>query len=375
MKKILFIDRDGTLIDEPIVGEQVDSFEKLKFIPNVISALKRIVTLTDYRLVIVTNQDGLGTDAFPMADFIAPHKLMLNVFEGEGIVFDAVLIDDSFPNDMSPRRKPEVEMVEKYMNDTLDYENSYVIGDRASDIKFAQNMGVKSIFFVPNGDVGCLEKESSKYGALQADYCSNNWAEIATLLIEGSRNVRVSRKSSETEIDVELNLNSGCGGAISTGLGFFDHMLEQISRHADIGLNIRAIGDLKVDEHHTIEDVGLVLGDAFKRALVCKNGVNRYGFSLPMDDASASVLLDFGGRSYLKWEVEFKHRYVGDFPTDMAKHFWTSFTQTAGCNLNISASGEDDHHKIEAIFKAVARAIKQAVEVTGTALPSSKGIL
>lgn len=364
MKKILFIDRDGTLIEEPIIDEQVDSFEKLAFVPNAISALKRIVTSTDYRLVMVTNQDGLGTASFPMEDFVGPHNLMLDIFKSEGVVFDDILIDDSFPKDMSPRRKPEIGMVEKYMNETLDYENSYVIGDRATDVKLANNMGIKSIFFAPSLEEGMV-----------ADYCNNSWNEIATSLIEGSRSVSVSRKSSETDITIDMNLNSGCAGEISTGLGFFDHMLEQISRHADIGLSIKAVGDLQVDEHHTIEDVGLVLGDAFKQALGGKKGISRYGFSLPMDDASASVLLDFGGRSYLTWDVEFKQRYVGDFPTDMAKHFWTSFAQTAGCNLNISATGEDDHHKIEAIFKAVARAIKQAIEITGTAVPSSKGIL
>lgn len=363
MKKILFIDRDGTLIDEPISDKQVDSLEKLAFIPGVISALKRIVTLTDYRLVMVSNQDGLGTKSFSMENFLAPQNKMLDILKGEGIVFDEILIDDSFAEDNSPRRKPATGMVEKYMNETLDYNNSYVIGDRITDVQLAENMSIKSIYFASG-------KED-----LSVDFCSTDWNAIASYLINGSRSVCVKRKSSETDITIDIDLNSGCCGTISTGLGLFDHMLEQISRHADIGVSVKAVGDLNVDEHHTIEDVGIVLGDAFKQALGSKKGVTRYGFSLPMDDCSANVLLDFGGRSYLVWNVEFKQQYVGDFPTDMAKHFWNSFAQGAGCNLNISASGDDDHHKIEAIFKAFAKAAKQAIEITGTALPSSKGIL
>lgn len=364
MKKILFIDRDGTLIVEPEIDKQVDSFEKLVFIPSAISALRRIVNSTDYRLVMVSNQDGLGTDSYPMVDFEGPQNLMLDVFKGEGVVFDEILIDESFPEDNSPRRKPEIGMVQKYMNETLDCENSYVIGDRATDVKLANNMGIKSIFFASE------EQEN-----LPTDFCSDKWDDIASFIINGSRSVHATRKTSETDIVIDIDLNSGCSGVIETGIGFFDHMLEQISRHADIGLSIKAKGDLHVDEHHTIEDVGLLLGDAFRQALGGKKGINRYGFALPMDDASANVLIDFGGRAYMIWSVEFKREKIGDFPTDMAKHFWNSFAQGAACNLQITAVGEDDHHKIEAIFKGVARAIKQAVEVTGTSLPSSKGVL
>lgn len=364
MKKILFIDRDGTLIKEPENDKQVDSLQKFALIPGVISALRSIVDFTDYHLVIVSNQDGLGTSSFPMEDFVAPHNLMLEIFSGEGIRFDEVLIDKSFPEELSPYRKPAIGMVEKYMNEMLDYENSYVIGDRVTDIQLADNMGVKSVFFASS------DEQNPK-----ANFCSDDWSAIASFLINGSRSISVTRKTTETNISIDIDLNNGCKSSIKTGLGFFDHMLEQISRHADIGLNIKAKGDLHVDEHHTIEDVGLLLGEAFKKALGDKKGINRYGFALPMDDSSANVLLDFGGRAYLVWNVEFKQPYIGDFPTDMAKHFWNSFAQGAACNLQIDAVGENDHHKIEAIFKAIARAIKQAIEVTGTSIPSSKGVL
>lgn len=364
-RKYLFIDRDGTLIDEPKDNYQTDTFEKLKFEKNVISALKRIVSKTDYRLVIVTNQDGLGTDSLPQKAFEGPQQLMLSIFESEGVCFDEVLIDASFPEDNSPTRKPEIGLVKHYLNDLLDLENSYVIGDRLTDIQLAKNMGIKGLFYgvYPKGE------------KLPCAYNSTQWDDIATYLIEGSRKTRCQRKTNETSIDIELNLNGSGKANISTGIGFFDHMLEQIARHGLVDLNIQTSGDLQVDEHHTIEDTGLLLGEAFATALGGKKGLERYGFALPMDEADAKVLLDFGGRPYLSWNVELKKDYVGDFPTDMTEHFFESFCQTAKCNLNIEAYGDNTHHVVEAVFKAFSRCIKQAVVQKGSVLPSSKGIL
>lgn len=364
MKKILFIDRDGTIIKEPPVDFQVDSLEKLEFVPGVIGALRRIVSETDYRLVMVSNQDGLGTPSFPMADFLPPQQLMLKTLAGEGIVFDEILIDESFPEDNSFRRKPRTGMVDKYLNEYLDYNNSYVIGDRLTDMQLAANMGVRGIFLGENpGD------------ELPIALNTFSWDEIAAYLKAGSRKAAICRKTSETSVKVELDLNGEGRARIKTGLSFFDHMLEQIARHGGVDLAIEVAGDLQVDEHHTIEDTGIVLGECFAEALGCKKGIERYGFALPMDEAKAEVLLDFGGRVCLEWNVSLEREYVGDFPTEMTKHFFASFCQGCKCNLHVTASGENTHHVVEAVFKAFARAVKAAVRQTGTGIPSSKGIV
>lgn len=364
MKKILFIDRDGTIIKEPPVDFQVDSLEKLEFVPGVIGALRRIVSETDYRLVMVSNQDGLGTPSFPMADFLPPQQLMLKTLAGEGIVFDEILIDESFPEDNSFRRKPRTGMVDKYLNEYLDYNNSYVIGDRLTDMQLAANMGIRGIFLGENpGD------------ELPITLNTFSWDEIAAYLKAGSRKVAICRKTSETSVKVELDLNGEGRARIKTGLAFFDHMLEQIARHGGVDLAIEVAGDLQVDEHHTIEDTGIVLGECFAEALGCKKGIERYGFALPMDEAKAEVLLDFGGRVCLEWNVSLEREYVGDFPTEMTKHFFASFCQGCKCNLHVTASGENTHHVVEAVFKAFARAVKAAVRQTGTGIPSSKGIV
>ncbi len=364
-RKYLFIDRDGTLIDEPKSNFQVDSFDKLKFKKDVISALKEVVESTDYRLVMVSNQDGLGTESLPYSDFNGPHKLMLEIFKGEGVVFEDILIDPSFPEEHSINRKPQIGLVKSYLNDLLDYDNSYVIGDRLTDIQLAENMGIKSIWY------GTSEAPDN----LSISFQSDSWKEIQQFISQGSRRVECSRKTSETSINIVLDLNGEGKSTISTGIEFFNHMLDQIARHGLVDLTIQTKGDLQVDAHHTIEDTALLLGEAFNQALGSKKGVARYGFALPMDECEAKVLLDFGGRSYLVWDVDLQKEYVGDFPTDMAKHFFHSFCQTAKCNLNISAEGENTHHIIEAVFKAFARSIKQAILQTGNILPSSKGIL
>lgn len=312
-KKILFLDRDGTILREPLPDFQVDSLGKFEFIPGVITALARIAAETDYRLVMVSNQDGLGTPDFPLADFQPLQDLMIRTLATEGVAFDDVLIDDSFPEGNSPNRKPHTGLVDKYLNDTLDRENSYVIGDRQTDMQLAANMGVKGIL---------LGQPSEPDNATES---FASWDEIYRFLKHGCRRAKINRKSSETEIYVEIDLNSGAKADISTGLGFFDHMLDQIARHANIVMAIRACGDLHVDEHHTIEDTGLAVGECLRRALGSKKGIARYGFSLPMDESQASVLLDLGGRPHLEWEATFEREYVGDFPTEMTRHFFQSF--------------------------------------------------
>lgn len=364
-KKILFIDRDGTLIQEPPVDFQVDSLSKLELVPGVIGALRQLAAETDYQLVMVTNQDGLGTASFPVADFLPPHEWMLKTFAGEGIVFSEILIDDSFPEDGSPNRKPRTGMVNKYLNEYLDYENSYVIGDRKTDMQLAANMGLQGIF------LGKAADEEDLPIVLQTDL----WREIAAFLKQGSRRAKISRKTSETEVTVDLDLNGNGTNRMDTGISFFNHMLEQIARHGGVDLTIEVKGDLEVDEHHTIEDTGIVLGECFKQALGKKKGIERYGFALPMDEAKAEVLLDFGGRAWLEWNVCFDREYVGDFPTEMTRHFFASFCQGCGCNLHVSAAGENMHHLIEAIFKAFARAVKAAIRQSGGGIPSSKGVI
>lgn len=358
MKKtrILFIDRDGTLVREPI-DEQVDSFAKLEFTPGVFSNLSFIRKHTDFKFVMVSNQDGLGSPSFPEEDFFPVHDFIIKTFKGEGITFDEELIDRHFPQDESPMRKPSTGMVEKYINDpNIDIANSYVIGDRESDAQFAKNIGCKSLI---------LDDEFM------------TWEKIAELLFAGERKATIHRKTKETDISVELNLDGSGKSDISTGLGFFDHMLEQISHHGNIDLTIHAVGDLNVDEHHTIEDTAIVLGECILKALGDKRGIERYGFCLPMDDCLCQVVLDFGGRPWLVWDATFNREKIGEMPTEMFLHFFKSLSDSAKMNLNIQAEGTNEHHKIEGIFKAFARSLKMAVkrDIYHYELPSSKGVL
>ncbi len=362
MKKILFIDRDGTLILEP-KDEQIDSLEKLEFYPGVFQYLSRIASELEYELVMVTNQDGLGTASFPEDTFWPAHNKIIRAFENEGIRFSEVLIDRSFPHEQLPTRKPGTAMLTHYLKGEYNLAESYVIGDRVTDLQLAQNMGCKSILL-------------SNTSHPDATLTSGNWGEIYRYLQSTPRTGRVHRKTSETDIRVEVNLDESSGSSISTGLGFFDHMLEQIARHGGIRLIVEVKGDLHIDEHHTIEDCGIALGEAFLQALGQKKGISRYGFMLPMDDCLAQAAIDFGGRPWLVWDASFHRERVGDMPTEMFLHFFKSFSDSAKCNLNIRAEGDNEHHKIEAIFKAFARAIKMAVkrgETTG--IPSTKGVI
>lgn len=364
MKKVLFIDRDGTLILEPSTDFQVDSLEKLEFYPGVFQNLSRIAKELDFKLVMVTNQDGLGTESFPMEDFLKPNEKMLKAFENEGIIFNDILIDKSFESENLPTRKPGIGMLGKYIYGNYDLENSFVIGDRVTDIQLAKNLGSKSIF------INKIQNED-------ADLTTENWSEIYQYLKQIPRKSKVLRKTNETDIEIEINLDGSGNSEISTGLYFFDHMLEQISKHGNLDLKIKVNGDLQVDEHHTIEDTGIVLGEAVLKALGKKKGIERYGFLLPMDDCLAQVALDLGGRSWLVWEAKFKREKIGDVPTEMFEHFFKSFTDSAKCNLNIKVEGENEHHKIESIFKAFAKAIKMAVNQSDQNfnVPSTKGSL
>lgn len=364
MKKVLFIDRDGTLILEPPTDFQVDSLEKLEFYPGVFQNLSRIARELDFELVMITNQDGLGTETFPYEDFIKPQEKMIKAFENEGIVFSDILIDRSFESENLPTRKPGTGMLGKYIYGDYDLKNSFVIGDRLTDIQLAKNLGSKSILI-------------SKVHNDKADLTTESWSEIAQFLTNIPRKAKVSRKTSETEIEVEVSLDGSGTSEISTGLHFFDHMLEQISKHGNLDLKINVRGDLQVDEHHTIEDTGIVLGEAVLKALGKKKGIERYGFLLPMDDCLAQVAIDFGGRPWLMWEAEFKREKIGDVPTEMFYHFFKSFTDSAKCNLNIKVEGDNEHHKIESVFKAFAKAVKMAVKQTDENfnLPSTKGSL
>ncbi len=365
MKKILFIDRDGTIIKEPPVDFQVDSLEKLEFVPGAISFLRKIKEELEYSFVMVTNQDGLGTDSFPEETFWSAHNKMLKTLEGEGVVFDAILIDRSFEHENLPTRKPGTGLFTNYIDGVYDLENSYVIGDRQTDIQLAKNLGSKSIFInsSPNND---------------ADFSIKTWEEIYNYLRLPDRIGKISRKTNETDIKIEINLDGEGKTDINTGLGFFDHMLDQIGKHAGIDLSIEVKGDLNVDEHHTVEDTSIAIGEAFLIALGDKKGISRYGFLLPMDDSLAQVALDFGGRPWLVWECEFNRENVGDLPTEMFYHFFKSFSDAAKCNLNIKAEGNNEHHKIEAIFKALAKCIKMAIKRNTdelNKLPSTKGLL
>lgn len=363
MKKVLFIDRDGTLVIEPPVDYQLDSLEKLEFYPGVFQYLTKIVQELDYDLVMVTNQDGLGTESFPEDTFWPAHKKIMQAFENEGIVFKEVLIDKSFPEENLPTRKPGTAMLKHYMNDNYDLKNSFVIGDRNSDMQLAQNLGTQGIFIGnANNDLSVLQTTS--------------WKTIYEFLKEKPRATTYNRSTSETQISIELNLDGSGKSQIDTGLAFFDHMLEQISRHGNLDLYIKAQGDLHIDEHHTIEDVGISLGECFYKALGNKKGIERYGFLLPMDDCLAQVAIDFGGRPWLVWDATFQREKIGEMPTEMFMHFFKSFSDHAKCNLNIKAEGGNEHHKIEAIFKAFAKALKMAVKKTGNnTIPSTKGTL
>lgn len=372
--KLLIIDRDGTLIVEPPVDYQVDSLEKLEFYKGAIGAMSRIAEL-DFELVMATNQDGLGTDSFPEETFHPAHNKMLSTLRGEGVEFDDILIDISFEHENKPTRKPGIGMFGKYLNGDYDMASSYVIGDRKTDVMLAKNLGAKAIFIADKKEGSeLLEKEGLQ------DVCAlitDNWNEIYTFLRLGDRRVSVERNTSETKISLTLDLDGVGSSHISTGLNFFDHMLDQIVHHAGISLNLEVDGDLKVDEHHTMEDVAIVLGSAINKALGSKRGIARYGFALPMDECRAMVLIDFGGRIDFDWNVEFNREMIGDTATEMFKHFFKSFCSAANCNLHISATGENEHHKIEGVFKAFARALRAAVSRTGFGfeLPSSKGIL
>lgn len=365
MKKILFIDRDGTIIKEPSDDYQIDSLEKLEFIPGAISNLRKIKEELNFLFVMVSNQDGLGTESYPEESFWPAQNKMLLTLEGENIIFDEILIDRSFEHENLPTRKPRTELLTNYINGSYDLANSYVIGDRVTDIQLAKNLGSKVIF---------LSDQANE----SADLSTNSWDDIYNFLRLPDRIGKVTRKTNETDIDIELNLDGTGHTNISTGLGFFDHMLDQIGRHSGIDLKIHVNGDLHVDEHHTVEDTAIALGEAFIKALGNKKGINRYGFLLPMDDSLAQVALDFGGRPWLVWEADFKREKVGDLPTEMFYHFFKSFADASKCNLNIKAEGDNEHHKIEGIFKALAKSIKMAIkrnENELNKLPSTKGLL
>lgn len=369
-KKALFIDRDGTLVIEPPIDYQLDSFEKLEFYPKVIRNLYFVQKNLDFEFVMVTNQDGLGTKSFPEETFWGVHNLMMQTFKGEGIAFDNVLIDRSFPEENLPTRKPGIGMLGKYTSDVYDLANSFVIGDRVTDVQLAKNLGCKAILMQENTDI---PQELEDICVMQ----TTDWDKIAEFLFAGERKAEIKRTTKETDIFISLNLEGKGTCDISTGIGFFDHMLEQIGKHANIDLTIHAKGDINIDEHHTIEDTGLALGEALAKALGDKRGIERYGYCLPMDDCLCLCALDFGGRPWLVWNAEFKREKVGDMPTEMFLHFFKSLSDTAKMNLNIKAEGDNEHHKIEGIFKAFARALKMAKirDVFHYELPSTKGML
>ncbi len=374
MKKVLFIDRDGTLIVEPPVNYQVDSLEKLEFIPGVFRNLYKIRHFLDYELVIISNQDGMGTDRFPYEDFIKPHEKFLKAFENEDVVFDDVLIDTSMPADNAPTRKPRTGLLGKYLSGDYDLPSSFVIGDRLTDVQLAANLSAKAIFLGSESMASEIESAGlSESCALTA----KSWDEIWSFLSQPPRISEIHRNTKETQISIRLNLDGTGKSEISTGLGFFDHMLEQIPKHAGIDLAINTDGDLQVDEHHTVEDTALALGEAFYKALGDKKGIMRYGFLLPMDDSLARVAIDFGGRNWLVWDASFNRERVGDVPTELFFHFFKSFSDAAKCNLNIKVEGDNEHHKIEAVFKAFAKAVKMAIKKDpyDNSLPSTKGVL
>jgi imidazoleglycerol-phosphate dehydratase/histidinol-phosphatase len=362
MKKVLFIDRDGTLVIEPPVDYQLDRLEKLEFYPRVFQWLSKIAIELDYELVMVTNQDGLGTASFPEETFWPAQNKIIQAFKNEGIIFSEILIDKSFPEDNAPTRKPRTGLLNKYIYGDYDLANSFVIGDRKTDIELAKNLKAQSVFI---GDK-CEEAQLS----------TTNWANIYNFLKAIPRKATVTRKTNETDISVLVNLDGNGQSKLNTGIGFFDHMLEQIAKHGNVDIEITVKGDLEIDEHHTIEDVAITLGEAFLKALGSKKGIERYGFLLPMDDCLAQVAIDFGGRPWLVWNADFKRDMIGEMPSEMFMHFFKSFSDSAKCNLNIKAEGDNEHHKIEAIFKAFAKAIKAAISQTNNyGIPSTKGTL
>lgn len=365
MRKVLFIDRDGTIIVEPPVDKQVDSLEKLEFIPKAISNLRKIAEELDYELAMVTNQDGLGTPSLPEENFWPAHNKVIRTLEGENVRFTAVHIDRSFEEDNSPNRKPRTGMLKSYLEGDYDLANSYVIGDRITDLEMAKNLGCKAVYF--------SEEQSD-----MAEFCTSDWDEIYRKLKMPPRKAMVERITNETKIQISLNLDGSGKTSIRTGVGFFDHMLDQLGRHGGLDLDIAVDGDLHIDEHHTIEDTGLALGECFLKALGDKKGIGRYGFLLPMDDSLAQAAIDFGGRPWIVWNVDFKRERVGDMPTEMVFHFFKSFSDASKCNLNIKAEGDNEHHKIEAIFKGFAKSVKMAVarDIKNiNELPSTKGVL
>lgn len=375
-KRALFIDRDGTLVVEPPVDYQLDSFEKMEFVPGVIRNLAFIAEKLDYELVMVTNQDGLGTDSFPTETFVGPHELMLKTFAGEGITFDDIVIDVTFEHENKPTRKPGTALLGKYTSGDYDLAGSYVIGDRLTDMQLARNLGAKGILLT--ADEAKAEADIAAAGlADDVALVATSWSRIADYLRGGSRTAHISRVTNETSIDVKVDLDGSGRCNISTGIGFFDHMLDQLGRHSGIDLAVKVKGDTWVDEHHTIEDTAIAVGEALLKALGDKRGIERYGFVLPMDDCQCTVALDFGGRPWLVWDAQFSREKIGDMPTEMFLHFFKSLSDSARMNLYVSARGENEHHKIEGIFKALARSIRCAIrrDVFRYELPSTKGML
>ena len=377
MKRVLFIDRDGTLIKEP-VDEQIDSFDKLIFYPNVFQYMSKICKELDFEIVMITNQDGLGTNIYPESMFWPVHNFVIETFKNEGVVFQEQFIDRTFAKDNAPTRKPNTGLLTKYFSKDYDLENSFVIGDRLTDIELAKNVNAKGIYINDNTNLGTNEitvkrEELDSFIALE----TNDWEEIYSFLKAKERTGNITRNTNETKINISLNLDGSGKSNINTGIAFFDHMLDQIARHGQMDLDIKVDGDLEVDEHHTIEDTAIALGELFNQVLGDKFGIERYGFCLPMDDCLAQVAIDFGGRNWLVWETEFNREMIGKMPTEMFMHFFKSFTDGAKCNLNIKAEGTNEHHKIEAIFKAFAKAIKMAVkrDLDKMILPSTKGML
>ena len=379
-QKILFVDRDGTMIMEPI-DEQIDSFAKLEFYPKALQYLPRIAAELDYELVMVTNQDGLGTASYPENTFWPVQNFILQTFKNEGVVFSNICIDRTFPSDNAPTRKPGTGLLTQYFEtDKYDLKNSFTIGDRKNDVLLGHNLGAKAIWLNNHSNLGDGEFKNAEEEQIIKNTVAletTDWEKIYEFLKLGERVIEHRRTTKETDIYIKINLDGKGEAKVSTGLHFFDHMLDQIARHGSIGLNITAKGDLHIDEHHTIEDTGIALGEVFALALGNKKGIERYGFCLPMDDCLAQVAIDFGGRNWIVWDAEFKREKIGEMPTEMFFHFFKSFSDAAKCNINIKAEGENEHHKIEAIFKAFAKAIKMAVkrDVNNMVLPSTKGIL
>jgi len=375
-KRVLFLDRDGVIFQEQPPDYQLDRIDKIHFMKNVITALADIGSSLDYYKVLITNQDGMGTDVFPENTFWPYQELMIRTLAGEGFVFDEIHIDKTFEKDNQSTRKPGTGLLTHFFDtEKYDLANSFMVGDRWTDIQLAKNLGTKAIL-IKSPYLPLTEEQLEKYKDIIA-FASDDWREIAAFLKNGLRKVSHQRNTNETKISIELNMDGNGQADIHTGLGFFDHMLEQIARHGKIDLTIHCKGDLHIDEHHSIEDTGIALGEAFAKALADKTGMERYGFALPMDEAEAKVLIDFGGRNWLVWNAEFKREKIGEMPTEMFFHFFKSFSDAAKCNLNIECKGENEHHKIEAIFKAFAKAIRMAVKKDpfSNYLPSTKGVL